>query len=354
MASVGLDELQLAARNHGLPLEALAYPVTPLGLHYVLTHFDIPAVDAERWRLDIGGSVDRPISLTLADIRARPAVTRAVTMECAGNGRALVQPHVVSQPWLLEAVGTMEWTGVSVAGLLDEAGVRSGATEVVFEGLDAGIDGDIEQLYARSLSLADARSDGVMLAYAANGVPLLPQHGFPLRLIVPGWYGMTSVKWLRSIRVVSEPFQGYQQATAYRMRASEDEPGTPVTRMVPRALMVPPGIPDFMTRARFVDSGEVLIEGRAWSGWGGIEAVDFSSDGGESWHPAALAEPIGEHAWRGWAYTWQPDRPGTYELCCAARDDAGNRQPMAPPWNVGGYSNNAVQRVPVTVRPQGR
>jgi len=352
MASVGLDELQLAARNHGLPLEALAYPVTPLGLHYVLTHFDIPAVDAATFRLDIAGAVERPLSLRLDEIQARPAVTAAVTMECAGNGRALVQPHVVSQPWLLEAVGTMEWTGTSVAGLLDEAGVRSDAVEVVFEGLDAGIDGAVEQLYARSLSLADARSDGVMLAYAANGVPLLPQHGFPLRLVVPGWYGMTSVKWLRTIRVVAEPFQGYQQAHAYRMRVSEDEPGTPVTRMVPRALMVPPGIPDFMTRERFVAAAAVPIAGRAWSGWGGIEGVDFSSDGGESWHPATLAEPIGRHAWRAWSYTWRPDRPGRYELCCAARDDAGNRQPLAPPWNVGGYSNNAVQRVPVTVRAQ--
>jgi sulfane dehydrogenase subunit SoxC len=351
MASVGYDELQLAARNHGLPLEALAYPVTPLGLHYVLTHFDIPVVDAESWRLDIAGSVERPISLSLADIRARPPVTRAVTMECAGNGRALVQPHVVSQPWLLEAVGTMEWIGTTVAGLLDEAGVLADATEVVFEGLDAGIDGDVEQVYARSLSLEDARSDGVMLAFAANGVPLLPQHGFPLRLVVPGWYGMTSVKWLRAIRVVSEPFQGYQQARAYRIRASEDESGTPVTRMVPRALMIPPGIPDFMTRERFIDGREVLIEGRAWSGWGGIESVGFSSDGGESWHAATLAEPIGEHAWRGWSYAWQPHRAGRHELCCAARDDAGNRQPPTPPWNLGGYSNNAVQRVPVTVRP---
>jgi sulfane dehydrogenase subunit SoxC len=350
MESVGYDELQLAARNHGLPLEALRFPVTPLGLHYVLTHFDIPVVDAESWRLDVAGSVERPLSLGLEDIRARPALTQPVTMECAGNGRALVQPRVVSQPWLLEAVGTMEWTGISVAALLDEAGVRADAAEVVFEGLDAGIDGEIEQLYARSLSLSDARARGVMLAYAANGAPLLPQHGFPLRLVVPGWYGMTSVKWLRSVRVVPEPFQGYQQAKAYRIRASEDESGTPVTRMVPRALLIPPGIPDFMTRERFVESPEVTIEGRAWSGWGRIDAVDFSSDGGESWHSADLAEPVGEHAWRGWSYTWRPKQPGRYELCCAARDDAGNRQPLSPPWNLGGYCNNAVQRVAVTVR----
>jgi DMSO/TMAO reductase YedYZ molybdopterin-dependent catalytic subunit len=190
-----------------------------------------------------------------------------------------------------------------------------------------------------------------MLAYAGNGVPLLPQHGYPLRLVVPGWYGMTSVKWLGSVRVVSEPFEGYQQATAYRMRSSADEPGTPVTRMAPRALMVPPGIPDFMTRERFVDGAEVAVQGRAWSGRGAIDAVEFSSDGGTSWHPAELAAPIGRHAWRGWSYTWRPDRTGRHELCCAARDDAGNRQPLTPPWNLGGYSNNAVQRVAVTVRP---
>jgi sulfane dehydrogenase subunit SoxC len=350
-ASLSYEELRLATRNHGLPLEALAYPVTPLGLHYVLTHFDIPVVDAAGWRLEIEGSVRRRMSLTLADIHARPVVTRPVTMECAGNGRALVQPHVISQPWLLEAVGTIEWTGTTVAGLLDEADVDTGAVEVVFEGLDAGIDGGVEQVYARSVSLRDARSDGVMLAYAANGAPLSPQHGYPLRLVVPGWYGMTSVKWLRSMRVVSEPFAGHQQAAAYRIRQSEDESGVPVTRMLPRALMVPPGIPDFMTRDRFVDHGAVRIDGRAWSGWGAIASVDFSSDGGESWHPASLAEPIGEHAWRGWSYTWQPDRAGRYELCCSAADAAGNRQPLTPTWNLGGYSNNAVQRVPVTVRP---
>jgi DMSO/TMAO reductase YedYZ molybdopterin-dependent catalytic subunit len=349
--AVGLDELQLATRNHGLPLEALAFPVTPVGLHYVLTHFDIPVVDPERWRLDVGGSVQRPLSLSLADISARPAVTAAVTMECAGNGRALVHPHVVSQPWVLEAVGTMEWTGIPVAELLEDAGVGADAAEVVFEGLDAGVDGGVEQVYARSLSLEDARAEGVMLAYAANGAPLSPQHGFPLRLVVPGWYGMTSVKWLRGVRVVSEPFQGYQQRQAYRIRASEDEPGTAVTRMLPRALMIPPGIPDFMSRERFVDPGEVVIEGRAWSGWGAITGVDFSADGGRSWSGAALAEPVGRHAWRGWSYTWKPERAGRSELCCAARDEAGNRQPLAPPWNLGGYSNNAVQRVPVTVRP---
>ena len=185
---ISLDELQLAARNHGMPLEALRHEITPLGLHYLLTHYDIPVVDAAAWRLAVDGLVERPLELSLDDLRAREAVTMPVTMECAGNGRAQLEPHVVSQPWIAEAIGTMEWTGVPVAALLAEAGVRG--DEVVFTGLDRGVEGGVVQDYARSLSLADC--DGALLAYAANGEPLPPQHGFPLRLVVPGWYGMTT------------------------------------------------------------------------------------------------------------------------------------------------------------------
>jgi len=220
----------------------------------------------------------------------------------------------------------------------------------VFEGADRGIDGGVEQAYARSLSLDDALAGDAMLAHTANGAPLLPQHGHPLRLVVPGWYGMTNVKWLRSIRVVREPFDGYQQSRAYTIRVSDDDPGTPVTRMLPRSLMVPPGIPDFMSRERFIDGGAVELEGRAWSGWGRIQSVEVSADGGRSWEPARLGEPLGPNAWAGWSYEWTPDGPGRYELCSAATDETGRRQPLEPVWNTGGYCNNAVQRVAVTVR----
>ncbi len=206
------DELQLAARNHGLPLEALRYDVTPVGLHYLLIHYDIPSVDAATWRLAVGGEVDRELSLSLADIRARPAVTLHVTMECAGNGRAQLSPRPISQPWLVEAVGSAEWTGTPLRGVLEDAGVRAEAVEVLFGALDRGVEGGVEQAYERSLSVADAMSDDVLLAYAVNGQPLPPQHGYPLRLIVPGWYGMAHVKWLARITCLSEPFRGYQQA----------------------------------------------------------------------------------------------------------------------------------------------
>jgi len=250
-----------------------------------------------------------------------------------------------------EAVGTAEWTGTPLGPLLEEAGLGPDAVEVVFTGLDRGIQGDVEHVYERSLPVGEALREEVLLAWAINGVPLPPQHGFPLRVVVPGWYGMTHVKWLRSIELVPEPFQGWQQGVAYYMRAAEEEQGAPVTRMLPRSLLVPPGIPDFFTRERFLAAGPCGIVGRAWSGWGAIERVEVSVDGGRSWADAALDEPISELAWRGWSYEWDAE-PGEHELSCRATDAAGKTQPAAPEWNLDGYCNNAVQRVRVVVRDQ--
>src|SRR6266566_4731860 len=235
-----------------MPLEALRYPITPAGLHYLLIHYDIPAVDAEAWRLTVDGVVARQLSLSLDDLRSRRALEVVTTMECAGNGRAGLEPMPASQPWLLEAVGTARWRGVSLRALLEEAGMRDGAIDVLFTGLDRGLEGDVEQSYQRSLRLEEALRDDILLAYEMNGSPLLPQHGFPLRLVVPGWYGMTNVKWLASVTVLDHGFTGYQQERGYRFRRDENDPGVPVDRMQPRSLMVPPGIPDFLTRRRVV------------------------------------------------------------------------------------------------------
>jgi DMSO/TMAO reductase YedYZ molybdopterin-dependent catalytic subunit len=318
-------------------------------MHYVLVHYDIPRADAMSWRLEVDGAVANPLSLSLDDLRQRPTVTQEITFECAGNGRALLDPRPLSQPWLLEAVGTGSWTGTPLAPLLDEAGVAEGAVEVLFTGLDRGVEGEVEQTYQRSLPLDEAASDDVLLAWEMNGAPLPPQHGYPLRLVVPGWYGMTNVKWLTRVTVLDQPFTGYQNARGYRFRQDAEEEGTPVTRMVVRALMVPPGIPDFATRRRFVKREPQTVEGRAWSGEGAIEKVEFSSDGGATWQPADLAPGTSPRAWRRWTVEWRPDGPGDYELCCRATDSTGNSQPTETPWNLGGYANNSVQRVPVTV-----
>ena len=341
------EELRLAARNHALPLEALAYPITPAGLHYLLIHFDIPVVDPDAFTLEIGGAVERSLNLTLGDLRARERVTLPVTFECAGNGRALLEPRPHSQPWLTEAVGTAEWAGAALAPLLEEAGVLPEAVEAVFTGLDHGIEGGEEQDYERAMPVADLGE--ALLAYEMNGAPLPPQHGHPLRLVVPGWYGMQNVKWLARITFVEEPFDGFQNRVGYRMYDADGNPGAPLTRMQPRSLTVPPGFPHFMSRARVVDAGRVELRGRAWSGHGEIERVEVSTDGGASFAEAELEPPLGRHAWRGWRLGWDA-AAGEHVVSSRATDSAGNVQPLEPSWNPKGYANNAVERIQVRVR----
>jgi sulfane dehydrogenase subunit SoxC len=342
------EELALALRNRGMPLEGLRYPLTPVGMHYLLIHFDIPDVEERDWRLGLIGLVENQMRLSLEDLRKRPALKLPVTMECAGNGRALLEPRPVSQPWLLEAIGTAEWTGTPLRDLLLEAGIREEAREILFTGLDRGVQGNEIQFYQRSLNLDEASREEVLLVYEMNGRPLEPQHGFPLRLVVPGWYGMTSVKWLASIEAIEGPFEGYQMMGSYRYSSDADDLGEPVTLQKVRSLMVPPGIPDFLTRVRLVEAGPVTLTGRAWAGRLQVAGVEVSRDAGQTWNETALEEPVGTFAWRGWSYEWQA-RPGRYTLCVRARDNEGNVQPVEQPWTFQGMGNNMVQRVDVIV-----
>ncbi len=344
---ISAEELQLAARNHGLPLEALRFDITPPGLHYLLTHYDIPVVEPGAFLLEVGGLVDAPLSLDLDAIRSRPRVSTVVTMECAGNGRALLYPRPVSQPWLVEAVGTSRWTGTPLAPLLREAGLSEGALDVVFTGADHGIERGVEQDYQRSLPIHEIMREDVLLAYEMNGEPLPPQHGHPLRLVVPGWYGMAHVKWLTRIHVTADHFDGFQMR-AYRARQTPEESGVPLTRIEPRALLVPPGYPDFMSRTRILRAGRTLVEGRAWSGWAPVEAVDVSVDGGVTWAPAQLEPAPDRWGWARWSWTWSAG-VGSYTLSARASDRSGRHQPVEQPWNRGGFANNLIQRVPVVV-----
>ncbi|MCH0566536.1 MULTISPECIES: sulfite oxidase [unclassified Streptomyces] len=355
---IGRDELALATRNHGLPLEALRHEITPPGLHYVLTHYDVPYVPPDTpWTLTVGGRVRRPLRLDLADLRAFPQVTTRVTLECAGNGRALLSPRPVSQPWLVEAVGTAEWTGVPLRLLLTEAAVEADAADVVFTGADHGVERGVEQDYRRALpvDVATGPRPEVLLALGMNGAPLPPQHGHPLRLIVPGWYGMAHVKWLRDITVTDTPFTGFQQSVAYRLRQDPEDEGEAVTRIAPRALMVPPGFPDFMSRTRVVRPGPVVLEGRAWSGRAPVTRVEVSTDDGAGWRDAAQEPDTGHPwAWRGWRHTWTAT-PGAHVLAVRATDAEGAAQPLEQSWNRGGFANNLVQRVPVLcLEPEDR
>ena len=340
-------EVALANRNSGMPLEALRYDVTPAGLHYLLIHFDIPDLDAAGWALRLEGLVARPAQIGLEDLRRLPARTVRATLECAGNGRGQVSPRYPSMPWLEEGVSTADWTGVPLSVLLDEVQVGKSAREIVFHGADRGFDGGTEHGFSRSLPIPEATREDVLLAYAMNGAPLLPQHGAPLRLVVPGWYGMASVKWLVRIEAIDTAYDGVQQARSYHFRRDAGEKGIPCTRMRVNSLMVPPGIPDFFGRRRTVEAGRVEILGRAWSGEGEVKRVEFAADG--AWQDAVLDPPAGPHAWRRWRASWQAS-VGRHELRCRATDATGAVQPLEPPWDVTGFGNNAAQCVEVMVR----
>jgi DMSO/TMAO reductase YedYZ molybdopterin-dependent catalytic subunit len=291
--------------------------------------------------------VQRPRAFQVAELRALGEKTLRVTMECAGNGRAGMTPRYPSMPWSCGAVGTADWSGVPLSAVLRAARPAREAVEIAFHGADAGFDSGVEHCFARSLRI-DEVSDDVLIAWAMNGQPLPPQRRAVLRLVVPGWYGMASVKWLTRIEVLDRPFEGYQQAVGYRYRKHEGDDGTPVRHMRVKSLITPPGIPDWYTRRRLVEQGTVEVEGRAWSGAGvAITKVEFGIDG--AWRDAEVEPQSAKFAWQRWRATWRA-QPGEHELACRATDAVGAVQPVEPDWNLAGMGNNAVHRVQVTVR----
>ncbi|KYG06389.1 sulfite oxidase [Sorangium cellulosum] len=346
-------EALLAFRNHGFLMEFANQPVTPLGVHYLLIHFDVPQLSAENYTVAIGGRVRRPRQIPLREIMSCKVVQSLHTMECAGTGRHLLTPRPIYVPWFKNPIGTYRYVGTPLAPLLREAGILDDAVEVLFTGWDVGVDLGVEHAFERSMPIADALRPEVMLAWEANCQPLLPQHGFPLRLIVPSWYGMASVKWLRAITVLDEPFQGVEQARVYRYRRDADDPGVPVREKRVNSVMKPPGLRDLQSAYRFVAPGAYVVEGKAWSGFGPIARVDFSADDGRTWRPARL-QRLSEDpfAWVSWRAPWNAE-PGRFVLRCRAFDAAGNSQPLNPNdvWNYEGNGVNAAMRVHVIVEP---
>lgn len=346
-------EVQLAVRNHGFQLEAGSQPITPLGEHYLLTHFDTQFLSSDGYSVALGGYVANPQKLSLQNIMARRSFDQVVTMECAGVGRRALAPRPVYVPWDHDAIGTYRWTGTPLRPLLEQAGVMPGAVEVVFSGWDHGVDLGIEHVFERSLPIDEAMRDEVMLAWAHNGESLLPEHGFPLRLVVPSWYGMASVKWLRAITVLPQPFQGVEQTQVYIYQSVKDGPYAPVQQKRVNSVMVPPGSPDVLSRTRFVRAGKYTLEGKAWSGHGSITAVEVSTDGGGTWQQAHLSPVSSDpYAWVSWSANWTAQR-GSYTLLCRAQDDAGNVQPVDPGalWNLGGNGAAASDRTNTVVLP---
>jgi DMSO/TMAO reductase YedYZ molybdopterin-dependent catalytic subunit len=329
--------------NAETPVEALREPVTPTSLHYVRSNFSLPDHPGT---LTVGGAVERPLTLTIDELRAMPATTLTVTLECAGNGRIGLMPLPTGEPWAGNAVGTARWTGVPLHRILEEAAPRADGVEVSFEGADHGpYKGGPDISFARALALDRALdpTNEILIVWAMNDELLTPDHGAPLRLLVPGWYGMASVKWLARIIVLTEPYVGQFQTTSYQFEWP-DRAREPVTAMRPRALFTHPAAGDVLPRGRYT------VRGKAWSGAGPITAVDVSIDGAGEWLPAELAPPTGPYQWQEWSFMWAGADPGRHVLRARATDATGTTQPDAPAWNRLGYGNNAVQVLMIDVR----
>lgn len=330
--------------NAETPLAALAEVPTPEGCFYVRSHFATPALTAADWRLEVAGRVGQPRAWSLADLQALSQRSLLVTLECAGNGRSLMTPRPEGTPWGLGAVSTARFTGTPLREVLDRTGVRPEACEVVFVGADAGeVAPGRQEPYARALPLEAALHPDTLLVWAMNGRPLPPEHGYPLRLLVPGWYGMASVKWLARVEVVAKPFKGFFQQEHYVYRQAAEDPGEPVARARVRALIARPA------EGERLATGAVEVAGTAWSGEGAVWSVVVSVDGGRTWEPAVLGAPQSPYAAVTWRWTWRPSRPGAHRLMARATDSAGHSQPLEPLWNVNGYGNNPVHAVEVTV-----
>jgi DMSO/TMAO reductase YedYZ molybdopterin-dependent catalytic subunit len=321
--------------------------VMPNAHFYVRNHFQIPALDPSTWRLTVGGLVERSLSLRLRDLKKMRSQTLVVTVECAGNGRSRLNPPVEGEQWDLGAVSTAEWTGVPLVEVLDRAGIKAGAREVLFRGADGGrVDGRAEIIrFERSLRLDDARDSEALLAYAMNGEQLPVQHGYPLRVIVPGWYGVTSVKWLTEIEVIEGTFSGYFQADKYfyEWNHNGELVREPVTMQRVRALIAEPRADEE------IEHGDLAIRGVAWSGAAPIARVEVSV-GGAPWQEARLVGERHRHSWRWWELITRVDRPGAITLRARATDFAGRTQPEQPQWNRLGYGNNTIHEVPVRLR----
>src|SRR2546421_1225682 len=349
-ARAALQMINPAPFNAEAPPEALAGDITPTELHYGRSNFAVPTHDGT---LEIGGNVESPTTLTLDDLRAMPATERAVTLECAGNGRLATRPLPVGEPWGDYAVSTARWTGALLHEVLELAHPAAEGVEVRFEGADHGSyhlrpvlpeTNQQDLTFVRSLPIALATDPGaeLLIAYEMNGEPLGPDHGAPFRLIVPHWYAVASVKWLRRIDVLTEPYTGEFQ-TGHYIYEWPDRAHEPVVLMRVRARITNPA------HGATIAAGTCTMRGKAWSGTGPITKVEISLTGEGEWHPARVDPPKGPYQWQDWSFAWEATDVGRHSLRARATDAAGNVQPDVPPWNRLGYGNNAVEVLYVDV-----
>lgn len=336
-----------APENSETPLDDVRSWFTPNRLFFVRNHFAMPTINAENWRLRVGGCVQQPLELTFDDITALPERTVFATMECAGNGRSFLSAKQPGVPWGAGAVGHAEWTGVPLHAVLQKAGLKPDTLEVIFEGHDVGVEADHPQPmnFARSLPLDKALDPDTLLAYRMNGELLEPIHGFPVRLFVPGWYGVASVKWLKSIEATQQPFRGYFQTVKYTIQrvSGRGKESVVVGPMAVKSEIVRP------REAEILGIGTNRLFGVAWGGPDAVARVEISVDGGRSWTEAQLIGPRAPYSWTMWEYLWEVANPGDYTIVARAASTGGQVQPMGHDPQNGGYQIHFSRPRPVRV-----
>lgn len=332
-----LDVVTSRPINAETPWVGLLPTHTPVESFFVRDHFDEPSLAPESYHLRVGAGAARPKAFVLAQLQGLPQQRVACVLECAGNGRSRMVPRPPGVPWGDRAVGSAVWEGPALRDVLQQAPPEPGMAEAVFRGADLGIEGHVVAHFERSLPLEMALGPGPILALRMNGQPLNRSHGAPVRLIVPGWYGVASVKWVTDVRYVDRPFTGYFQKQRYVW-----DDGSPVRELRPKAMLLRPhpGEP--------VHAGSVTLEGRAWAAQGVAEVAVQVDEG--PWLPCELGPPEGPWAWVPWERSVELE-PGPRRVRARCRDAQGAWQPLDPVVNRLGYGYNTAQAVDLLVGP---
>jgi DMSO/TMAO reductase YedYZ molybdopterin-dependent catalytic subunit len=323
-----------------MPVDGFAEWITPIDRFFVRTHTYTPEMNAAEWTLKVDGLVDRPITLTLADLKKLPRVELVSVLECAGNGRSFYDPRVAGTQWAYGAVGNGRWVGARLRDVLQKAGIKDSAKQILCDGADVPL-GKMPD-FQRTIEVQKALDADTLLAYEMNGRPLPLEHGFPLRVVAPGWAGDSWVKWLQHIEVLDHEFDGFWMKTAYRYPKQAVAPGTavdpketiPVTDLNVKSVIAVP--------RDWAKPGAVRIQGAAWSNSSPVGKVDVSTDGGKSWRAAKLSGQKTKYGWRLWQCDWKAEE-GRHELIARATNEAGQTQPLSEEWNPSGYLWNVAQ-----------
>ncbi len=336
--------------DYEMPLDGFLQAITPVESFYVRSHHYTPQVDLERYSLHVGGEVAAPYSINLRDLKKLPRVELVGVMECAGNGRSFYAPKVPGLQWTNGSVGNARWAGVRLADVLKTANLKATARHIMLDGADVAI-GTMPK-FQRSIPIKKAIDPDTMLAYEMNGKPLTPSHGFPLRVVVPGWGGDCWVKWLTGIQVLDHEFDGFFMKTGYRHPGKGVPPGSTVdpAQMKPIESVHVKSVIATPRDNATMGQGTGRIAGAAWSGEVPLAKVEVSLDGGRSWSLARLTSSNGKWGWQTWDYAWNAT-PGVYKIMARATDANGYAQPAEQEWNPSGYLWNVIQTVRVEVMP---